>query len=430
MSQRKIRSGRKWGQRTLAVEQLETRRLLAGDVDVRKSGSHLIIRGDNEDNAIIITQEGRDRFRVTGVATDDGDTEVNNKASKVFKGIRHIDVDLRGGNDTLGVGNDELALIDLGEELGFEFDGGDGPGNLGDTTPDNADRVRIRGSLIVRMGSGEDSVGLHVDVQRVVNIQTGNGDDGVGVTNSRIGDDLIINTGNGDDNVIVIDTDVNDVLAVITGDGEDTVDVGSFIRFEEQFVEGPVSARHLEVFSGDDDDTVNVSDVFVEDVLIINTAHGEDFVSILGGNIEGDVIINTGHDRDIVFVEASVEDEELFFDDVLEIGHNLIIDSGEGDDEVEVDFVNVDHDLLMFLGTGEDLGEIFDVIVDNFILVDMGSDDDELFIAGSRADHGVLNGGSEDNRDTLFLNDDLEENDDIDVVEFERVLDTEVDGAP
>src|SRR5262249_16865044 len=106
--------------RRFVVEGLEPRCLLAGNVNVFLPGGSLFVQGDANDNAVLIQQEGDGVYSVTGldfadINTDglnvnDGPTSINGDDSGdpvLFSGVKNdINVDLKGGNDGLAIGND------------------------------------------------------------------------------------------------------------------------------------------------------------------------------------------------------------------------------------------------------------------------------------------------------------------------------------
>src|SRR5437899_10462883 len=71
MRKQKLGSGVGYGHRTLKVEQLERRAMLAGNVSVSVTGGNLIVTGDNHDNAVLIQE------------VDDGDGNANTHAYEI-----------------------------------------------------------------------------------------------------------------------------------------------------------------------------------------------------------------------------------------------------------------------------------------------------------------------------------------------------------
>ena len=141
MTARSFGSGSGKRQRHLALERLETRSLLAGNVNVFVSGGTLFVRGDNADNLVLIQQTGDGEYTVTGLDYADADfadppfsagpTSINGEfETQTFSSVRFdINVDLKKGDDGVGIGNSVEDLSILAEECGFGFAFGSGSGN-------------------------------------------------------------------------------------------------------------------------------------------------------------------------------------------------------------------------------------------------------------------------------------------------------------
>jgi len=146
MKKQKLGSGVGYGHRTLKVEHLEGRAMLAGNVAVSVSGGNLIVTGDNRDNAVLI-QEVDDgdgnanthSYEITGFdfadsglpgfaagptnITGGGTTvepDLGGTSARIVTGVTaNIIVNLNKGNDALGVGNSVNDLLSLAEGCGF-----------------------------------------------------------------------------------------------------------------------------------------------------------------------------------------------------------------------------------------------------------------------------------------------------------------------
>ena len=97
--------------RSLGVEKLERRDLLAGNVAADIRNGSLAIRGDNQGNQILVERSGTD---ITISALDDT-TTINGQAGPVtLSGYRkNMQVNMRGGDDIVQFANaaDELFRI-------------------------------------------------------------------------------------------------------------------------------------------------------------------------------------------------------------------------------------------------------------------------------------------------------------------------------
>ena len=410
-------------QRDLFLERLESRALLAGNVTATQQGNNLVIRGDNEDNEIAITRLAADEYLVTGVGTT-----VNGDPDASFSGISgNIDIDLRGGDDILAIADDPTGLPDLltldppgsGPYLQTELD------TIGTTA-----QTFINGALLVRMGSGDDFVGLSVETGGRVDIRTGSGLDAVGVLRSDVGGNLSIRTEDGDDGVLVLDSFV---------DGNISVDLGN--GFDGATVQQVSSAGGLSMLGGRDSDGLTGADLSIADAIVLKGAQGNDDLEIEfaeaasvrmeggdgddeldldGTDVFGDALLFGGNGIDNIEVEPTddlQEDEglvETFVEGLLlidlgaggvvddeEIGeaelvtaHLIKIIGGSGADELDADGVTVTDDLILLGGSGDDFldaspsdDELFlpdgrNTTVGDDLVMDAGSGNDELEVRG------------------------------------------------
>jgi hypothetical protein len=273
------------GQRFLAIERLELRAMLAGNVRASSDGGNLFLRGDDEDNAVVISRVGNNQYLVVGVDDRDGNpTSINGveNGSQTFSNVKKdVDIKLRGGDDLLGIGNDETALQELLDELngGAEF------------VPDSPELTRIRRHLEIEMGSGDDAVGLFVDVGRNAEIDLGSGADALAMESSLVGDDMFLYGRNGDDSLRVRDSSIKDFLKVQLGGNGGALSIDN------------VRARHAEIRGSNSADDVEIIDLVVKDQLRVFLEGGNDSLAlggsrgkkaILRGNSGSDTFDNLG----------------------------------------------------------------------------------------------------------------------------------------
>jgi hypothetical protein len=147
---------------TAFVDSLESRLLLAGNVTANFQGDDLIIRGDAQDNAVMITSTSSGRLRITGI----DQTRVNGKSAATMSPLSgNVIVRMRqGGEDRVAFegpitlnGNLE-ALMGRGE---FVVEGSAGPvrieGDLDASSSKDAvinvlNEVRVRGTTSIETG--------------------------------------------------------------------------------------------------------------------------------------------------------------------------------------------------------------------------------------------------------------------------------------
>jgi len=435
----------------MLVEHLERRSMLAGNVNVFAAGGSLFVRGDNADNAVLIQQTGDGEYTVTGFDFADGElpdppfsagpTSINGdpNGSVVFTGISgDIIVDLKKGDDALGVGNTVEDLQILAEECGFGFAFGSGSGNgsasgsasfPSQVEPEiTGDRFLVPRNLIVNTNDGNDGVFVVADVRRNAIINTGNGFDAVafGATttdhedHSVIGDDLIITTGNQDDFICIHGLFIQDQFVANTGAGNDEV-----------FADG-WDARGVTIVTGNGNDFVDLNSFDLDNQLVINTGNGNDgvfvddfsagqgngpngqkfagYVTVVTGNGNDDVeltefdangvTINTGAGNDGTpngDSPITVSDAEIYTDlngngdfDEGEPSGPLTIVTGAGNDLVTVENLDVGN-ITINTGAGNDGSEsdpieVFDAFVVRSVVIVTGAGND--FAAIGEADIG------------------------------------------
>ena len=270
----------------LTFEQLETRAMLAGDVDVDKDGDTLVIRGDGADNGIFIQRVGDNRYQVIGVSDADGNpTSIDgvSAGSRTVGGIRHIEVRLRGGDDLLGIGQDEGALLDLVDELS----------GVGTFTPGTTARTFIRGRLEIQGGSGADAIGLFVKVNRVTEIDLGDGQDSLAIEASRFGDDLLIDGDSHSDDVRVRDTFIDDLLFIELAGGVDNLLIQN-VEADDAIIEAGTQGDVVEIDNIDVDDELKVFLEDGDDELTLTASRGRR--AILRGGDGDDTLVRSGND--------------------------------------------------------------------------------------------------------------------------------------
>ena len=420
MRRQKFGAARGLAHRSLRVEHLESRAMLAGNVNVDVEGDTLFIRGNNSSNHIQITQSGPDTYVVTGV----NDTDINGDDDEfIAEDIRHINIDLKKGNDSVTIGT--------------TFDPAAG-GLDGLDTLDPVNDFSLDGNLLIKMREGKDEVAVSADVGGILRIDTGDQNDTVLVSNSNVDDDLLILTFDGHDDVVVEGTVVGDLLLIDSDDGEDTATViGSVAghaiidlgddedvvnidgllldsdrdgiyhkllvvtgRDDDEVNVTAVDGDQVEINTGNDDDEANVAEITVNDDFVLLTGSGRDRLRV--DTIEArTAVVNSGSDRDRLTLANFVVDNDV------------VVVTGSGNDRLTASNFEVDNNAVFDAGSGEDEFVLDAILVDEVLTVVMGSDDDILTISGSSANEANLIGGS--GKDTYFDggNDFDEENEDF-----------------
>ncbi len=419
--------------KAMHVEQLESRSLLAGDISVYIGRDNLFILGDNAANQIAVVQLAAGTYAVVGF---NGTTVEGESDPFVVEGITgKIDIDLKRGNDLVGVGNDPANLIALAQIFGFGSELGDAgelQTDLEDLLAEAAapERLFVPHDLIVRTGDGRDGVAVIGDIGGRLHANLGEGNNTLAVVNSLIEDDLFARGGKGHDDLFVDNTVVAQMLDVNLGDGENIVEFWNSFAGQSAAV---TTGRHADI--------IDFGDSVIEQNLKIRTGAGSDEVFAhahdgegigVGGNVEvitgsqgdyveleglvlGNVTVNTGEHGDGVLLT------------LLAVEKNLNVFLGSGDDGLAGAGVVVLGNALLDAGAGTDEISLLSFAVNQLFTAQMGTGDDELEIFESTAAKALLRGGS--GADTLNWDDpDFAPN--VVVKQFEVVNQLEEEDVP
>jgi hypothetical protein len=423
-------------------------------VDVFRSGAHLFVRSttSNASEQVAIAQVDEGVYAVVGLnGTDirnEDDTLPDTGAEyKVITGINgNINVDLKGGDDILAVGNDFELLLDKFENVLEGFAGAIGNADeiATEVTEDFTltDGFEVPRNLNILMGDGIDGVAIVADVGTEgpgeINADLGNGTfNGISIDPTTVSDDILLRAGRGDDQVDIFETTIAQMLIVNLGDGFNVMDV------EETDI-----GHGANVLAGKHDDIVNFYNTHVELSLIIGTNAGNDEVLFAGG-VDGDIEagidqnlnINTGSGHDdvhvggedvaLIHINGSALINTLSGNDevdvlLADIGGDLVVNTLDGIDRVWIgaEFTNTEEgppvsegeanvvvgdDLLINVGTGDDHSDndagvaISQVFVNDTLNVTLGSGNDSLDIELSAVVNSAFLNGDSGNDEFAFL---------------------------
>lgn len=259
--------------RRLKFENLETRRLMAGDVtvDLHRDGN-LEIDGDNHHDGNQIEMYVV-RF---GNQADD----------PAFYSIRGLE------NTTINGRQEVLIPVD-----------------------------NVTGDINIEMGNYDDSIDIYAFwADNNLKIETGRGDDNINLKDAIIGHRLTINTGYDDDFVWVYDVEVGydsagqnyPNLIVNTGHGKvDNLWMRDIKVLGDTFL---TSGRGVNVYF--------VDNALLEGNLNIRGWGGKDFVFVFDTNVNRDVTMNLGFGNDFVFMDG------------FKVGEDFTLNTGWGNDFV------------------------------------------------------------------------------------------------
>jgi len=270
----------------LSYENLEERKLLAGDVSVVESGQ-LFIRGDELSNQIAIVADESGQVTVTGLR----DTTINGSSEPfVVSGA----INLHGEH---------------GRNASFA-------GGLRIMTFAGNDRIDIQG---IELG----------DASRIV---TGEGDDFVRFIRSTSRDEFMVTTDSGHDTLNFVQTRVHGDFDVRTNDGEDS------IRIRNSRTWGSTDVR-----SGAGDDNVILNRVrFTGELQNVMTQDGSDQIQIRNNNVsDSGLNVYAGEGRDHVFAEMNLANE---------IDGEILIAGQDGFDVLDLDVDEAMEDLITHSG--------------------------------------------------------------------------------
>jgi hypothetical protein len=411
------------------VDQLERRRMLAGDVTAVVAGGSLSIEGDAEDNLLAMTQVNGELVLIGfDTAIEDADMSTNllgiDIDVKLLDGVtKDVKARLGEGNDVFLVGGslEGLDLANLFASEGATFGPAEFLRDLRISTDGGNDLVVVTGAEVGRhlkidTGSGEadtvvvggGGVALAIlDALEDLDVVTASelGFDGGGevigeIINAllgpvTVGRNLEIVGGSSSDSVYVGGADIGHNLRIKTGAGDDEVYVGTGAVIEICEICDPQSTSgHVGSWLGE----IEVSSfVNVGRDTRISTRDGNDEVRIGGADHFEFFCEHDGSDHDgghqggLVFViDGGVEVEKSVVlntgkhDDDVYIGVKPRFDaphaeSGPKGDGVDAD-VYVGRDLRIKTDDGDDVVKLSHLEVGKDLKIDTGRDDDVVVI--------------------------------------------------
>jgi hypothetical protein len=329
-SKRRIRKAR-----NLALEAFERRALLAGNVTALVDDGNLVIAGDASANGVALHQTDAGRYVITGFDLD-GTTTINGgTAPVVLEDVTgDVVVDLRAGDDSLVVSNSAEARQTLADSVSGGAAGtiADSP-EVSDPSVD-AEQVAVSGNLLIQTGAGDDGVGLNVNVGSdtgggFVRIDTGDGADTVEVSGSAVGSDLTLNAGAEGDDVTLDDVEIEDALFASLRGGDDS------------YTANGVAAAQIGLFAGAGGDQIELIGSTSTEETVLFTGIGDDELEVTGLT-SADLTVNTGGGDDLFNLTDA------------EVAGAALLSMGAGADEATIDQLSVEDSLIALLGAGAD----------------------------------------------------------------------------
>lgn len=223
------------------VQQLETKQLLTGTVEVSFSNSgDILVDGDQHDNDVTVEVNGN-----VATVTGNSGTQLKRGNQIVAAGvpvnvqlpsyIRDLRVKMGQGNDTLKV----VAKSDI--HIRRDVDVNTGAGDDFVSVISDGGKIFVGRNASVSTGSGNDTFNVSdaekfADVDTAAKIRAFQNDTAqAGRQAIRIGKDLDIRTGGGTDTVTVLGVEAGDDVDINTGLGHDDLVAVSNLRVGDDF---------------------------------------------------------------------------------------------------------------------------------------------------------------------------------------------------
>lgn len=280
-------------QRKIGLEQLENRELFAGNVLAYMSGTGdlnlLEATADiGEGQAVQVHQIAANRFRVSGLSSQDGgNTLINGATYRDFTVYGNININLANGRDTVLLGRATSTSFnkDVYIKSGVDV-------SSNDLDSISVEKVTTKGHLTIDSGASADYI-------NVIGSKIG---DGVNI------DNLAIYAGSGADYINVI-SGYGRFLQVTGNLHVDTYDSQSELDADRIYMSGAYSNGNVQAFMGGGNDTLTAIDIFAGNDVFFATDGGNDMVSLNSVRANDDfwAYLGDGDDRlDLQYLVADV----------------------------------------------------------------------------------------------------------------------------
>lgn len=283
--------------RNFGFEQLETRRLLAGNITTLQQGNVLTIFGDDASNGIAVYNSSPGVVQLLGL---NGTTITG---TTLFTNVTGINFNFNAGLSGVNKGDDVIVVTNLSLSAGIAVAAADG-------------------NIIVALGQFDNSGGL---VDSAVNSHLGA---------VSIGNGLGITLGSGTNTVVANNVAVNGGVGlnfvIVSGVGTNTFTLNNFSVAHAALINdfGPLSlnldgfnARNLTIAGSIGNDSISLSNCAIVQKLIIGSTFGNDLIEldhVASGSLN--VALGPGIDQ--------------FSADSLTIAHAVTIDGGADGDAI------------------------------------------------------------------------------------------------
>jgi hypothetical protein len=288
--------------RRLQCQALESRNLMAGNVNVAVVGGDLVVTGDANANGIAILQLGPGQYEVLGrlrqgLPTTITKAGVAGDSQELMNVTGDFEIRLQDGSDVLVIDNTGLAAgtkLLVPRNLNVSGAGGNDDVQLTD--------VRVVGDATFHLATGNDFFSM---IRGFIGANRGISDS-----------DLTVNGGGGNDTARIHATIVRDDLYLPLGHGTNKA------LLKNSSVQGNAT-----IATGDGSDRVDILSTSVRGQLLVHTGAGADEAGLI--SVGADSIFAQMGDGDVDFLHVSETEAE-----------NAKFDGGSGH-----------HDTLDYLGT-------------------------------------------------------------------------------
>jgi hypothetical protein len=322
--------------KTFGFEQLETRRMLAGDVSYSVANNTLTLVGDSAANAVLITSSSAGVIQVKGlvqvvepVAAGQvaQPTTIGGNPSKFFLNINSIVLDFNGGLTTGNKGDDAVVITNLSLTGSVSIHTSDGDDIIALGQFDNSGGI-VDSSVNSSIGPLSIANGLTINVQSGDNTILANKVTIQGPAGTNLG----ITGGDGSDSITLTNVSVSHATS-INDSGAANLTIDNFLT------------NVFSVSLGIGNDNVSITNTTVNSSASINVNFGNDSVAfnhdvfgslsaILGAGNDQFHFLNSRVDQG-TSLDAGAGNDTVTFDTVLAKGVNVVL--GAGDDHLSID---------------------------------------------------------------------------------------------
>jgi hypothetical protein len=402
---RRLSSTRRAKPASLAVERLEDRLPMAGDVAVAFNAGILTIDGDNQANFLWVVQDGGRTIVAPSPFERGGQTRLRFRGAILnaplqLEGVQAISVNLNGGDDDFvmnraaglqpnfrsltvrgGSGNNRLEVwgVQVTQNMAVIGDVGRDAIRLND--------VSVGGTLTVNGGQGDNELRLMRTQAAVIQIAAGSGHDLIDVRDANALSRLRVLPGDGNNLIDIASVGVSGQVEITTGVGDDWITLGALSGTAAiAIITGAGDDR---VFTPENGDDIVLADIVLGQSLTVDMGLGDDRAYLSQIGIDGPVTVNGGAGYTEVVVTRA------------DIGGRLTIVGGDDTTRIRLLTVLVGQGIEVTSGLGNDLLRVSDSETPGEFLVRMGGGNDTVQLSNVTA--GIADIGLGMGEDFLFL---------------------------